>query len=99
MTQLEAVHAAACQYVEAVMTVQGEMVPTLFVPVGPDLARIHAPWRNQAHKEAIVGAWRHVLQERGIPCYSFATEAWLAMVKPRTQAELINVLPSQRSDR
>jgi hypothetical protein len=58
------------------------------------------PWRSPEEKPFYIAAMRAVLgEENGVEAYTFVTEAWVAKVNMRTQPELRDIPPRERSDR
>jgi hypothetical protein len=100
MSILQDLHAAACAIAEEDIRTHGK-APAFFLAILLDgrAVTIPTPWDSQEEKELYVTAIRVLCNEGVIHSYSFVTEAWLAVVDPKTQQDLMHVAPRERSDR
>jgi hypothetical protein len=97
---LENLHTAACNIGSHMMELFGGIKAPFFMVWQDDKLKVYeAPWQCQEDKARYIHAMRLRLKDYNIDMYSFVTEAWFATVNPRTQPELMNVPPSQRSQR
>ena len=75
-------------------------VPSYFMLlVRDEIKRLDTPWNNATEKAIYIESIRRLLQEYPIEAYSFVSEAWVASVNIRTEPELMDVPPRERSDR
>jgi hypothetical protein len=100
MITLKEMHAQACAFGEEQMRKKNGLASFFYTLLDDGrTVVIPTPWNNQEEKEDYVAAIRVLANEGLIKAYSFVSEAWLATVDPKTQKELMNVRPSDRSDR
>jgi len=92
-------HDAGCEYGRRKLEEAGSMASFFLVLDKGQVKALPAPWQSQDEKPAYIAAIRRILKERKINVYTFVTEAWVATVDPRIEAELINVAPRDRSNR
>jgi hypothetical protein len=94
-------HICASHFAVDAIVTKGRIAPPMFMMWRGDseVGLTYAPWDSHEEKKRIIGEMRATLDRERIDAYSFITEAWMARVNPRTQPELMNVPPSQRSQR
>jgi hypothetical protein len=99
---LQTMHQLACGLGKDIMMKHNDLMSFFILPgAGPQgkVSVVNTPWRSPEEKPYYIRAIRQILADLEIEAYSFVTEAWLATVDPRTQKELMNVPPKERSDR
>lgn len=97
---LKEMHEQACLCAEHIMQEKNEIPGAFFrLLIGNAVKTFVTPWENEEEKYVYIAVMRSILQEREINAYSFVTEAWMAKVDPRTQQDLMNIPPRERSDR
>lgn len=100
MTPLEELHNHGCEFGK-MMLKKHNNVFSFFLVIFPDGQEgyIATPWKSSVEKPVYIAAIRQLFREKGIVAYTFVTEAWVATIDPRTQRDLMNVAPRDRSDR
>jgi hypothetical protein len=99
-TKLKEMHEQACLCGEHIMHEKNEISGAFFLLlINGEVKRFDTPWDDEQEKYMYIGVMRVILRERMIDAYSFVTEAWMAKINPRTQQDLMNIPPRERSDR
>lgn len=100
MITLKELHEHACTIGCANMRAKGKMDSCFLIPLEErKFGIIMTPWSDANEKYAMVKVLRDVFRENHVSAYSFITEAWMATVNPRTEPELMNIPPCERSQR
>lgn len=99
--QLKEMHDEACRCSTAIMLKDGHLAASFFLVRMPSgrLNKLMTPWQTRFQKWMYVTVMRGILEDANINAYTFVTEAWIAKVDLRTEPELMNIPPSERSQR
>jgi len=105
---IKELHRIGCEYSVDQILKHGSLLTSFFlVPWVDDkdkdskkeMSLIATPWQHWSEKPAYIAGIRAMLAEFNIDYYTFVTEAWMAVVDVRTQPELMDVAPRDRSQR